>query len=117
MNKLTLSSFLQALYLNRKQLLVLLRAAATFAGGMLVMHGVMTDTQFDSLINQIGTVLTDLSVLGGMLVPIVTAAWGMFAHSDAAAVKDAAAVPGVSVIVTPAADEKVKAAVPDLTKS
>jgi hypothetical protein len=99
------------------QWLSLLRTLVPFAGGLLVMKGIMSATEFDSLVNQIGKVLTDVSVLAGMLAPIITATWGMIQHSDTSVVKEAAKVQGVEVKVTAAAPEAVKAIAPDLTKS
>jgi hypothetical protein len=70
-----------------------------FIGGLLVMRGIVNATQFDSLINQVGTVVTDVTVLVGLLTPIATAVWGMLTHTDVAVVKAAAAVPDVQKII------------------
>ena len=85
--------------INWAQVNSLLRTAIPFIGGLLVMRGIVSATQFDSLVNQIGTVAKDVTVLIGLLTPIVTAVWGASTHTDAAVVKAAAAVPGVQITV------------------
>ncbi|HEX8838217.1 MAG TPA: hypothetical protein VF748_14845 [Candidatus Acidoferrum sp.] len=92
----------------------LIRSLTPFIGGLLVMRGVMNQTQFDSLANQIGTVVTDMTVLGGMLAPVATAVWGMATHTNAAVVKAAGQVPGATVLVKPeVAEPAVVAAAKD----
>jgi hypothetical protein len=90
------------------QALSLARTLIPFVGGCLVMKGVMTETEYSSLIDAFTKWATDTSVLVGMLAPIISAVWGMVTHSDTAVVKAAATVPGVSVAVAPTAADPVK---------
>jgi hypothetical protein len=94
-----------------KQTASLARALLPFIGGLLVMRGVVNATQWDSLVNQITTVISDITVLIGLATPIVSAVWGMISHSDATVVKQASQVPGVHVNVTDQAPDPVKNAV------
>lgn len=87
--------------INWAQWASLARTLIPFIGGALVMRGVVSATQFDSIVNQIGTIATDVTVLAGLAAPVATAVWGMFTHTDAAVVKAAASVPGTTVMVTP----------------
>jgi hypothetical protein len=100
--------------INWPQIASLIRSLVPFIGGLLVMRGIVSATQFDTLINQAGKVVTDVTVLAGLLAPIVTAVWGMLTHTDAAVVKAAAAVPDVQkIIVTPPASSPLAAVVLD----
>jgi hypothetical protein len=101
----------------------LARTLIPFLGGLLVMNHVMTQTEFQSLNDAVMKLVTDAGVVAGLLMPVLTAVWGMVTHSDSAVIKAAGDVPGVSVQVAPtAAPEIVKVAqdpaVPnvDLTK-
>lgn len=87
--------------INWQQWASLLRTLVPFAGGLLVMQGIMSATEFDSLINQMGKVVTDVTVLAGLLTPVVTAVWGMMGHTDRALTLNASALPGVKVVVDP----------------
>ena len=89
------------------------RTLVPFIGGILVARGVMNATQFDSLVNQIGTIITDVTVLAGMVAPIATAVWGMISHNDANKVAAAAALPGIKVVVDDKAADSVKTMVAD----
>jgi hypothetical protein len=89
---------------NWAQIASLIRTLVPFVGGLLVMRGVVNATQYDSLINQLGTVVTDVTVALPLLTAVATGVWGLFTHTDAAVVKAAANVPGVtSIQVAPAA--------------
>lgn len=102
--------------INWAQVGSLARSLTPFLGGLLVMRGIMNATQFDSLVNQIGTVVTDASVLVGALTPVATTIWGMLTHTDAAVVKAAGAVPGATVVVdAPKADPSVVSVAIDST--
>jgi hypothetical protein len=99
--------------INWSQVNSLVRSAVPFIGGMLVMRGVVTATQFDSLVNQLGTIVTDVTVLVGMVTPIATALWGVSSHTDAAVVKAAGDIPGTKVVVAPDAPPAVVAVAKD----
>lgn len=99
--------------INWQQWASLIRTIVPLLGGVLIARGVMNATQFDSLVNQIGTVFTDVTVLIGLLAPVVTAVWGMMGHSNKAVVTEAANLPGVKVMVSDAAPADVKAVAAD----
>jgi hypothetical protein len=82
--------------MNPEQVASLFRTLLQFAGGLGVAYGVMTETQF-------------ASILSGLMTVFVTA-WGLWARSDANLIASAANVPAVhSVVVT---DSDVATATP-----
>lgn len=98
---------------NWQQWASLIRTIVPLLGGILIARGVMNATQFDSLVNQFTTVITDVGVLIGLLAPVVTAVWGMVSHSNKAAVTAVASLPGVKVMVSDNAPADVKAVAAD----
>ncbi len=98
---------------NLQQLFSAVRTLVPFIGGILVARGVMNATQFDSLINQLGTIVTDVTVLIGAVAPVATMVWGMIKHTNVNVVKEAAQVRGVKVRVADDAPADVKAIAAD----
>jgi hypothetical protein len=72
--------------MNPEQVASLFRTLLQFAGGLGVAYGVMTETQF-------------ASILSGLMTVFVTA-WGLWARSDANLIASAANVPAVHSVVT-----------------
>jgi len=100
---------------NLQQLMAALRVIAPLLGGILITHGVMSATQFDSLINQIGTIVTDVTVLIGAVLPVWAMVSGMIKHSNASVITEASQVPGVTVAVNGNAPVAVQAVAHDPT--
>jgi fucose permease len=100
---------------NLQQLYAALHVIAPLIGGILITHGVMNATQFDSLINQIGTIVTDVSVLIGAVLPVWAMVSAMIKHTNASVVAEASQVPGVTVQVNSNAPDTVKAVAKDPT--
>jgi hypothetical protein len=75
---------------NQDQYLMLVRAVMLIAGPLLISHGVNS--------NDLATLSSGVEALVGAALTVGPIVWGMFAHTQAAALKQAAAIPAVQEI-------------------
>ena len=96
---------------NTAQIMSILRWALSAGGPLCALLLARGQTP-----EQVTIFSTSLLTLVGALPPIISFVWGMFAHTDKAAIQTVAAMPDVAKIVaTPGASDGVAAALKDPT--